>query len=134
MTDTKRKGDTDRGAGARRLGEAMRQKFEALETIETHAEAYRAHTEELERLREQLYTEIRRLHGARLLTTKELAEAAGLSVPRIKQIVSEQRSEARRCRPGPADTEGPHSPKQAIPGLANDTLRRVRHGTGSARK
>jgi len=91
MTDRKRKGVTDRGAGARRLGEAMRQKLEALETIETHAEAYRAHTEELERLREQLYTEIRRLHGARLLTTKELAEAASLSVPRIKQIVSEQR-------------------------------------------
>ena len=91
MTDRKRKGATDRGAGARRLGEAMRRKLEALETIETHAEAYRAHTEELERLREQLYTEIRRLHGARLLTTKDLAEAAGLSVPRIKQIVTERR-------------------------------------------
>ena len=91
MTDGTRRGVTDRGAGARRLGEAMRRKLEALETIETHAEAYRAHTEELERLREQLYTEIRRLHGARLLTTKELAEAAGLSVPRIKQIVSERR-------------------------------------------
>ena len=91
MTGTKRKGDTDRGAAARRLGQAMRQKLEALETVETHAEAYRAHAEELERLRERLYTEIRRLHGARLLTTKELAEAAGLSVPRIKQIVGGQR-------------------------------------------
>jgi hypothetical protein len=91
MTDTKRKGDTDRGTAARRLGEAMRQKLEALETIATHAEAYRAHAEELERLREQLYAEIRRLHGARLLTMKELADAAGLSVPRIKQIVGTQR-------------------------------------------
>lgn len=88
MTDRKRKGVTDRGAGARRLGEAMRQKLKALETIETHAEAYRAHTEELERLREQLYTEIRRLHRARLLTIRELSEAGGLSVPRIKQIVA----------------------------------------------
>ena len=90
---TKRSGDdTDRGAAARRLGEAMRQKLKALETIQEHAEAYRKHSQELERLREQLYTEIRRLHGARLLTLKELSEAAGLSVPRIKQIVGEKRS------------------------------------------
>jgi hypothetical protein len=91
MANTKAKVDPDRGAAARRLGEAMRQKLEALETIETHAEAYRAHTQELERLREQLYAEIRRLHGARLLTMKELSDAAGLSVPRIKQIVGTQR-------------------------------------------
>ena len=91
MTGRKVKGDTDRGAGARRLGEAMRQKLEALETVEMRAEAYRAHAQELERLREQLYAEIRRLHGARLFTIKELAEAAGLSVPRIKQIVGTQR-------------------------------------------
>jgi hypothetical protein len=89
--DTKRNGDAEGGASARRLGKAMRQKLESLETIETHAEAYRAHSEELERLRERLYSEIRRLHGARLLTTKELADAAGLSVPRIKQIVWTQR-------------------------------------------
>jgi hypothetical protein len=91
MTDRKGKVHTDRGAAARRLGEAMRHKLEALETIETHAEAYRAHAQELERLRERLYAEIRRLHAAQLLTTKELAEAAGLSVPRIKQIVVERR-------------------------------------------
>jgi len=85
-------GDTkDRGAAARRLGEAWRQKLEALEKVQEHAEAYRKHSEELERLREQLYAEIRRLHGARLLTVKELADAAGLSVPRIKQIVVEKR-------------------------------------------
>jgi hypothetical protein len=87
MTEKKHKGDADRGSAARRLGEAMRRKIEALETIEVHAEAYRAHARELERLREQLYTEIRRLHRARLLTIRELSEAGGLSVPRIKQIV-----------------------------------------------
>jgi hypothetical protein len=86
MTAKKSKGDADRGGAARRLGEAMRRKIDALETIERHAEAYRAHSQELERLREQLYTEIRRLHDARLLTIRELSEAAGLSVPRIKQI------------------------------------------------
>jgi hypothetical protein len=91
MANRKGKVDTDRGAAARRLGEAMRQKLEALETIQGHAEAYRKHSEELERLREQLYAEIRRLHGARLLTMKELSDAAGLSVPRIKQIVGTQR-------------------------------------------
>jgi hypothetical protein len=91
MTEKKPKGDADRGAAARRLGEAMRHKLEALETVEMHAEAYRAHAQELERLREQLYSEIRRLHRARLLTIKELSEAAGLSVPRIKQIAGEQR-------------------------------------------
>jgi len=96
MPEKKRERQTDRGAAARRLSEAMRLKVEALETIEMHAEAYRAHAQELERLREQLYAEVRRLHGARLLTIKELAEAAGLSVPRIKQIVSEQRQETKK--------------------------------------
>ena len=91
MAGKKRNDDVDRGAAARRLGEAMRRKIEALETVETRAEAYRAHARELERLREQLYTEIRRLHDARLLTIRELSEAAGLSVPRIKQIAVEKR-------------------------------------------
>jgi hypothetical protein len=86
MRDRKRKGDAGRGGAARRLGEAMRRKLEALETVEKRAEAYRAHAQELERLPEQLYTEIRRLHHARLLTIRELSEVAGLSVPRIKQI------------------------------------------------
>ena len=95
MTGKSLKRDTDTGAAARRLSEAMREKVKALETIETHAEAYRAHAQELERLREQLYAEVRRLHGARLLTIKELAGAAGLSVPRIKQIVGKRR-EAQR--------------------------------------
>jgi len=88
MAGKKRNGDADRGAAARRLGEAMHRKIEALETVEKHAAAYRAHAQELERLREQLYTEIRRLHRARLLTIRELSEAGGLSVPRIKQIVA----------------------------------------------
>ena len=82
---------TDRGAAARRLGEAWRQKLKALEKVQEHAVAYRKHSEELERLREQLYAEIRRLHGDRLLTIRELSDAAGLSVPRIKQIVGEKR-------------------------------------------
>jgi hypothetical protein len=94
MAQKKKPSDkTDRGAAARRLGEAMRQKLKALEAIQEHAEAYRKHSQELERLREQLYAEIRRLHGARLLTVKELSDAAGLSVPRIKQIVREKSGE-----------------------------------------
>ena len=91
MAQKKGMDKTDKGAAARRLGEAWRQKLQALERIQEHAEAYRKHSEELERLREELYAEIRRLHGARLLTLKELSEAAGLSVPRIKQIVGTQR-------------------------------------------
>ena len=91
MASRKATDEADRGAAARRLGEAWRQKLQALEKVQEHAEAYRKHSEELERLREQLYAEIRRLHGARLLTIKELSDAAGLSVPRIKQIVGAKR-------------------------------------------
>ena len=85
MAGKKRNGDADRGAAARRLGEAMHRKIEALETVEKHAAAYRAHAQEPDRLREHSTPKIRRLHRARLLTIRELSEAGGLSVPRINR-------------------------------------------------
>lgn len=126
----------DRAAAARRLRDAMRHKIEALETVEMRARRTGHTLRRWNASASSSAPRLRRLHRPRLLTIKELAEAADLSLLLIKQIVGGQCPRRHeRCREPAPDIKGPDDRSSPIPrGLMTTPQGGDRRWSGSTQK